>query len=76
MVNKAFLNGMKAIVEAVGFSEPTVLRHKREYPGMPINLLGGVWIGDPKALQQFYKDLAAGKTERYLEPAVPPASKQ
>lgn len=62
MVTKAsFLNGMKEITDFVGFSEATVLKHKRNYPGMPIRLEGGRWIGDPDKLERFYKDLAAGE---------------
>jgi hypothetical protein len=64
MVRANFLNGMKEIVEYVGFSQPTVLKHKRAYPGMPIRKEGGVWIGDPAKLEGFYRDLAAGKIEK------------
>ena len=46
MVNKAnFLKGMKEIADFVGFSEATVLKQKRTYPGMPIRLESGRWIG-------------------------------
>lgn len=65
MVKAVFLNGMKEITVFVGFSETTVLKHKREYPGMPIRKQGGVWIGDPKKLEAFYRDLAAGERERW-----------
>lgn len=66
MVNKAsFLNGMKAITDFVGFSETTIIKHKRDYPMMPIRKEGGVWIGDPGELEAFYRDLAQGKTEKW-----------
>ena len=64
MVRAGFLNGMKEITAFVGFSEATVIKHKRSYPGMPIRLEGNRWIGDPEKLEQFYKDLAAGETKR------------
>ncbi len=67
MLKAAFLNGMKEITEFVGFSAATVLKHKRNYPGMPISLESGRWIGDPEKLEAFYKDLAAGRTEKWLE---------
>lgn len=61
MVTKAnFLNGMKEISDFVGFSENTILKHKRCYPGMPICKTGGVWIGDPIKLEEFYRELAIG----------------
>jgi len=66
MVKANILNGMKEIAGFVGFSESTVIKHKREYPGMPISKKGGLWIGDPERLEQFYKDMAAGKTGRWL----------
>lgn len=64
MVKANFLKGMKEIAAFVGFSEATVLKHKRAYPGMPIRLEGGRWIGDPEKLELFYRDLAGGKIER------------
>lgn len=70
---RGFLSGMKEITDHVGYSDATVLKHKRAYPGMPINQAGGIWVGDPEALSQFYRDLAAGKTKRYLEPQAAPA---
>lgn len=66
MVKANILNGMKEIAGFVGFSEVTVLKHKREYPGMPISKKGGLWIGDPDRLEQFYKDMAAGETGKWL----------
>ncbi|MFH1034359.1 MAG: hypothetical protein V1806_07620 [Pseudomonadota bacterium] len=66
MVKANILNGMKEITAFVGFSEVTVIKHKREYPGMPISKKGGLWIGDPQRLEQFYKDMAAGETEKWL----------
>ena len=69
MVRAAFLNGMKEITAFVGFSQATMLKHKRNYPGMPIRLEGGRWIGDPEKLEQFYKDLASGNTEKWLKVA-------
>jgi hypothetical protein len=67
MVNKAnFLKGMKEIADYVGFSPTTVIKHKKIYPGMPIRQEGWVWIGDPEKLEAFYKDLAAGETEKWL----------
>lgn len=66
MVTKArFLRGMKEIAAFVGFSEATVLKHKRAYHGMPIRQESGRWIGDPELLDLFYKELAAGKTEKW-----------
>lgn len=65
MVRAGFLNGMKEITAFVGFSEATVLKHKRNYPGMPIRLEGNRWIGDPEKLEQFYKDIAAGETKKW-----------
>ncbi len=47
-------------------------KHKRDYPGMPIRKEGGCWLGDPERLEQFYKDLAAGETERWLGMAEEP----
>ncbi len=67
MVKATFLKGMKEITAYVGFSEATILKHKRNYPGMPIRLECGRWLGDPEALEQFYKDLAAGRTDGWLE---------
>jgi len=52
------------------FSEATVVKHKKNYPGMPIRLEGARWIGDPVKLEAFYQDLAAGETDKWLEPAV------
>lgn len=66
MVRASFLNGMKEITAFVGFSETTLHKHKREYPGMPMRKEGGIWIGDPVRLEQFYRDLAAGETEKWL----------
>ncbi|MFH1060704.1 MAG: hypothetical protein V1797_18740 [Pseudomonadota bacterium] len=66
MVSKAnILNGMKEIAQFAGFSEATVVKHKKNYPGMPIRLEGARWIGDPEKLEQFYKDLANGETEKW-----------
>ena len=68
MVNKAnFLKDMKEIADFVGFSMKTVIKHKKNYPGMPIRQEGSIWIGDPDKLEAFYKDLAAGNTEKWLE---------
>ena len=68
MVGRArILNGMKEISAFVGFSDATVLKHKRQYPRMPIQLVGGRWVGDPDALEEFYKDLASGNTEKWVE---------
>ena len=66
MVRANFLNGMKEIVEYVGFAEATVIKHKRIYPGMPIRLEGGRWIGDPARLETFYRDLAAGEIDKWI----------
>jgi hypothetical protein len=66
MVKANFLNGMKNITDFVGFSETTVLKHKRDYPGMPIRKEGGVWIGDPGRLEAFYRDLAVGKSNEWM----------
>ncbi len=67
MVNKAnFLKGMKEIAAFVGFSPATVIKHKKVYPAMPIRQEGSIWIGDPEKLEGFYKDLAAGETEKWL----------
>ncbi|MFH1036145.1 MAG: hypothetical protein V1806_16710 [Pseudomonadota bacterium] len=66
MVKANILNGMKAISAYVGYSEPTLLKHKRDYPGMPINKVGGEWMGNPVKLELFYQDLAAGETEKWL----------
>lgn len=66
MVKANFLKGMKEIAAFVGFSEATVLKHKRTYPGMPIRQEGGRWIGDPEKLEGFYRDLAAGDTTRWI----------
>ncbi|MFH1058097.1 MAG: hypothetical protein V1797_05360 [Pseudomonadota bacterium] len=67
MVSKAnFLRGMKEISEFVGFGQATVVKHKKNYPGMPIRLEGACWIGDPVKLEAFYQDLAAGETEKWL----------
>ncbi|MFZ5587022.1 MAG: hypothetical protein ACOZHQ_13970 [Thermodesulfobacteriota bacterium] len=66
MVSKAnFLKGMKEISEFVGFSSATVIKHKKVYAAMPIRQEGGLWIGDPERLEQFYKDMAAGETEKW-----------
>ncbi|MFH1033813.1 MAG: hypothetical protein V1806_04845 [Pseudomonadota bacterium] len=70
MVKANFLKGMKEIAEFVGFSEATVLKHKRTYPGMPIRQEGGFWIGDPERLEQFYKDMASGKTKKWMNDPV------
>lgn len=67
MVRANFLIGMNDIAAFVGFSESTVLKHKRNYPGMPIRLEGGRYIGDPERLEQFYRDLAAGETSKWLK---------
>lgn len=65
MVTKAcFLNGMKEISNFLGFSESTVLKHKREYPGMPIKKEGGIWIGDPIKLEEFYRNLASDSSRK------------
>ena len=67
MVSKAnILKGMKEIAAFVGFSEATVIKHKKTYAAMPIRQEGGLWIGDPVKLEAFYQDLAAGETEKWL----------
>jgi hypothetical protein len=66
MVKAGIIKGMKAICEHVGYSEPTLLKHKREYPGMPMNKLAGEWVANQAQLEKFYQDLAAGKTEGWL----------
>jgi hypothetical protein len=65
MVTANILKGMKAISSYVGYSEVTLLKHKREFPGMPINKIGGEWMGNPVKLEQFYQDVAAGETEKW-----------
>lgn len=72
MVSKIIgvLRGMKAIADFVGFSPATVLKLQKNYPGMPISKVNGEWLGNLEALDQFMKDLAAGKTEKWLEPPV------
>lgn len=67
MVRANFLIGMKEIADFVGFSGATVLKHKRNYPGMPISLEGGRYLGDPERLEQFYRDVAAGDTDKWLK---------
>lgn len=62
------LRGMKAIADFVGFSPATVLKLQKNYPGMPISKVNGEWLGNLDDLEQFMKDLAAGKTEKWLEP--------
>ena len=57
------LQGMAEISQFTRFSESTLLKQKRQYPRMPIRKENGAWIGDPEALEMFYKDLAAGKLE-------------
>jgi hypothetical protein len=70
MVTANILKGMKAISAYVGYSEATLLKHKREFPAMPINKVGGEWMGNPVKLEQFYQDVAAGETEKWL--GLPP----
>ena len=65
MVTANILKGMKAISAYVGYSEATLLKHKRDFPGMPINKVGGEWMGNPVKLEQFYQDVAAGETEKW-----------
>ncbi|MCE1171625.1 MAG: hypothetical protein LWW84_09920 [Azovibrio sp.] len=65
MVTANILKGMKAISAFVGYSETTLVKHKREYPGMPMNKVGGEWMGDPQRLEQFYQDLAAGEVGKW-----------
>ena len=67
MVKVNILKGMKEITAFVGYSETTVLKHKREYLGMPISKVSGEWIGNPVTLNLFYQDLAAGQADRWLE---------
>jgi hypothetical protein len=69
MVKANFLQGMKAICEFTGFSESTILQHKKAYPGMPVDKMGGVWVGDPDGLNEFYKAKAAGDMGKYLNKA-------
>lgn len=58
----SFLAGMGEISTFTGYSPNTIRKHKRLYPGMPIRKLeGGCWVGNPELLDQFYKDVAAGR---------------
>ena len=58
----SFLSGMDAISNFTGYSPNTIRKHKRQYPGMPIRkLIDGTWVGHPELLDQFYKDVAAGR---------------
>ncbi|MBI5523631.1 MAG: hypothetical protein HY910_13460 [Desulfarculus sp.] len=66
MVTANILKGMKAISSYVGYSEVTLLKHKREFPAMPINKVGGEWMGNPVKLEQFYQDVAAGDTRKWM----------
>ncbi|MBI5524653.1 MAG: hypothetical protein HY910_18665 [Desulfarculus sp.] len=66
MVTANILKGMKAICAYVGYSEVTLLKHKREFPAMPINKVGGEWMGNPVKLEQFYQDVAAGDTGKWM----------
>jgi hypothetical protein len=61
--DNGFLQGMKSISEYVGFSERTILKHKRNFPLMPIQKVGGVWVGDPEGLTDFYRSLARGECD-------------
>lgn len=58
----SFLSGMGDISRFTGYSPNTIRKHKSQYPGMPIRkLINGTWVGNPELLDQFYKDLAAGR---------------
>ena len=66
MVKANILKGMKEIAQYIRCSEPTVLKYKRDYPGMPINKVRGEWIGKPSSLEQFLQDIAEGISEKWL----------
>lgn len=71
MVAKAnVLRGMKEISDFAGYSEASLLRMKRQYPGMPMNKPRGAhgWLADPDQLNEFFKNLAVGETRRWLTP--------
>lgn len=68
MVKAGVIRGMKAISDFTGYSEPTLIRQKQSYPGMPMNKIAGEWLANQEALEQFYRDLAAGRSEIWLAP--------
>ena len=61
------LKGMDATEAFTGFSRAILMRWKRDYPLMPMNKRGGIYMADPDAMRQFLKDVANGDTEKYLE---------
>ncbi|KIX14428.1 hypothetical protein [Dethiosulfatarculus sandiegensis] len=69
-VENGFLQGMKSISDYVGFSERTILKHKKSFPLMPIQKVGGVWVGDPEGLTAFYRSLARGEENQRTVQAV------
>lgn len=66
MVEVVSLKGMKAICSFANLSEATLLSYKRQYPGMPMNKVGGLWFGAPDRLEAFFRDLATGDTGKWL----------
>lgn len=64
------LNGMKAICDYVGRSEPTVLKYHREL-GMPIRKLPtegrkGPWQGSKRAIDKWNQEFVAGKSFTHI----------
>jgi hypothetical protein len=66
MQKSAHLNGLASVALFTGFSQATVRKHKKLYPGMPINKINGRWVGSPARLTEFYNDLAAGNEKKYV----------
>lgn len=60
------LKGVQDRAEFVGCRPATVIKHERNHPGRPISLESGRRIGGPEKPEAFYKDLAAGGTERWV----------
>jgi len=61
------LKGMDAIERFSGFNRVILMRMKKEFPVMPMNKRGGIYMADPERLSQFLKDYAAGDTAGYVD---------
>jgi hypothetical protein len=61
------LKGMDAIERFSGFNRVILMRIKKEFPVMPMNKRGGIYMADPERLSRFLRDYAAGYTAGYVD---------
>lgn len=64
------LKGMDAIERFSGFNRVILMRIKKEFPVMPMNKRGGIYMADPERLSRFLRDYAAGDTAGYMDSNV------